>query len=80
MSIKITTDSFEWIERNAYGVQGKNRVEIDVATTITHDTVALSVYVLPPDATWNCLHDVEICMSHEEAIALADALRKAVNS
>jgi hypothetical protein len=79
MSIKKTTDSFEWIQRNACGVQGKNGVEIDVATTITHDTVALAVYVLP-NASWNCLHDVEICMSHEEAIALADALKKAVNS
>lgn len=80
MSIKITTDSFEWTDRNRYGTPTKNRVEIDIATTITHDTVVLNAAIIPPDATWNALYCIELCMTHEEASTLAAAIQKAIES
>jgi hypothetical protein len=80
MSIKITTQSFEWPDRNNYGQPTKNRVEVDVATTITHDTVVLNAYVIPPDATWNTLYNIELSMTHEEALSLAEAITRATQS
>jgi len=80
MSIKITTNSFEWTDRNRYGTPTKNKVEIDIATTITHDTVVLNAWIIPPDATWNVLHSIELCMTHEEASILAAAIQKAIES
>lgn len=80
MSIKMTTDSFEWPHRNRYGQPTENSVEVDVNSTITHDTVILNVYVLPPWGRFTCLESVELSMTHEEATLLSDALRKAIKS
>lgn len=80
MSIKITTDSFEWPHRNRYGQPTENRVEVDVNTTITHDTVILNVDVLPSWGTFTRLESVELSMTHEEATLLSEALQKAIKS
>lgn len=80
MSIRITTDAFEWTDRDPYGIPCKNKVSIDVATTITHDIVSIRAAIIPPDPTWDIWNLIELNLTHEEVSTLAAAIQKAVES
>lgn len=77
MSIRITTDAFRWIDRDPYGVPCKNNVNIDVATTITHDIVSIRAAIIPPDPKWDIWNLIELNLTHEEALSLAAAIERA---
>jgi len=80
MSIRITTDAFECTDRDTYGTECKNKVVIDVATTITHDIVSVRAAIIAPDPRWEIWNLIELNLTHEEASLLAAAIQKAIES
>ena len=80
MSIRITQTEFVVPQRDDYGQPIGDYLDVAIATTILHDTVIISLENRTETGIQSAFDDIDLVLTHDEALALAESLVAIVQS